>query len=169
MTKAIRQIRVDGNIAYVPLTKGYEALIDAADVPLVEGFNWYVLKDGRSVYAMRTDRTGVRPRGVLMHRVIAGDPDGMEVDHHDTDGLNNRRLNLRVATKGQNQHNRRHNGNSASRLKGASFCKRERRWRAQIKADGKKLHLGYHPTEEAAHAAYVAASERLHGYFGRTS
>ena len=48
MPKAIRQIRVDGNIAYVPLTRGYEAVIDAADVPLVEGWNWYAHPVGRT-------------------------------------------------------------------------------------------------------------------------
>lgn len=31
MAKAVRQIRVDGCIAYVPLTRGYEAVIDAED------------------------------------------------------------------------------------------------------------------------------------------
>ena len=31
-----RPIRIDGEVAYVPLTMGYEALIDAADVPLLE-------------------------------------------------------------------------------------------------------------------------------------
>ena len=38
MPKAIRQIRVEGNIAYVPLTKGYEAVIDAATAQVVHGY-----------------------------------------------------------------------------------------------------------------------------------
>ena len=36
-----RPIRIEGDVAYVPLTKGYEAIIDVEDVPLVEGRNWH--------------------------------------------------------------------------------------------------------------------------------
>lgn len=37
MTRALRPrpIRIDGDVAYIPLTKGYEAIIDAAYVHLV--------------------------------------------------------------------------------------------------------------------------------------
>lgn len=37
--KQVRQIRREGNLAYVTLTKGYEAVIDAFDVPLIDGEN----------------------------------------------------------------------------------------------------------------------------------
>jgi len=36
----IRAIHIEGNVARVLLTQGYETIIDAADVPLVEGRNW---------------------------------------------------------------------------------------------------------------------------------
>ena len=52
----IRQIRIQGDIAYVPLTKGYEAVIDAADVPLVQGNNWSATVRKRTCYAFRTER-----------------------------------------------------------------------------------------------------------------
>ena len=42
-SREIRPIRVEGNIAYVPLTKGCEALIDAADVPLIHSFGPHTL------------------------------------------------------------------------------------------------------------------------------
>lgn len=35
-----RPIRIEGDVAYVPLTQGYTAIIDAGDVPLVEGRSW---------------------------------------------------------------------------------------------------------------------------------
>jgi len=38
MPRSVRPIRIEGNIAYVPLTKGYEAVIDVADIGLVEGY-----------------------------------------------------------------------------------------------------------------------------------
>ena len=39
----VRPIRIEGDFAYIPLTRGYESVIDATDVNLVEGFNWYAL------------------------------------------------------------------------------------------------------------------------------
>jgi hypothetical protein len=168
MPRNIRPIRLDGNIAYVPLTRGYEAIIDAADAPLVEGFNWSAMVAPRSVYAKRNDRTGDKARTVQMHRVILSEPEGLEVDHIDGDGLNNTRDNLRVATKAQNQHNRRINRDNTSGLKGVSWCKHAGKCQARITINGKLKHLGYFNTKEEAHAAYCEASAKFHKEFGRT-
>ena len=42
-----RPIRIDGDVAYVTLTKGYLAMIDTADTHFVAGWNWRALVDGR--------------------------------------------------------------------------------------------------------------------------
>jgi hypothetical protein len=34
-----KPIRIVGDVAYVPLTKGFQAVIDADDVPLVEAWD----------------------------------------------------------------------------------------------------------------------------------
>jgi hypothetical protein len=164
--KSIRQIRIEGNIAFIPLTKGYEAVIDAADVHLVEGWNWHADVKRNTVYA---GRSGPRPeqRKIHLHRAIMGDPDGLEIDHIDGDGLNNRRANLRAATHGQNQRNRGAQSNNSSGFKGVSWDKPTGKWRAQIEVNGKNKHLGRYNTPEAAHAAYCKASDVLHGEFGR--
>lgn len=98
MPKKIRTIRVEGNIAYVPLTHGHEAIIDACDASLVDAFNWYARVRPHTVYAVRTTRSGMVKRDSRMHRAIMGDPDGFEVDHINGNGLDNRRDNLRLAT-----------------------------------------------------------------------
>ncbi len=165
----IKPIRIDGDIAYVPLTKGYEAVIDAVDVPLVAGFNWCANKDKHVVYAIRTDLSGVKRRGTSIHRTILGEPAGMCVDHIDRDGLNNRRANLRVATPEQNRHNSKMLCTNTSGLKGVHWRDDQKKWRAQITVAGKKKNLGYFPTKEEAHAAYCKASQELHGEFGRTT
>jgi hypothetical protein len=84
-------------------------------------------------------------------------PEGLQVDHIDGDGLNNRRSNLRVATKQQNNWNVKRDG----RLKGVYPS--GTRWAARINLNGKEIHLGVHATiEEAAHVYDAAA---IH-YFG---
>lgn len=175
--KAIRKIRVDGNIAVVPLggKGGYEAIIDATDMHLVEGRNWnadvHRRKDGtiRAVYARRTDKIDGKCRTLLMHRVIADAWGGIEVDHRDGDGLNNSRDNLRTATKAQNQHNGRMRITNTSGVKGVSWHKGNRKWLAQVMHQRRRVVLGYfHTTEEAA-VAVAQGRARLHGEFARTA
>lgn len=162
-----RAIRIEGDVAYVPLTKGYEAVIDAADVPLVDGFNWCAQVQSHTVYAIRRDCSGPTPSTVRMHRAIISEIDGLEVDHRDGNGLNNRRNNLRESTKAQNQQNSRIRRNNTSGFKGVCWDKASGKWMASIKANGKRRTLGRFTTPDVAHAAYVMASRALHGEFGR--
>jgi hypothetical protein len=168
MTRNIKPIRVEGNIAYVPLTKGYEAVIDAADVPLVGAHNWKAKVEPNTVYAVRNDRSGPKEREVRMHRVIMGEPNGLEVDHRDSNGLNNKRENLREATSQQNGHNTRISKSNTSGFKGVSWNKNCGKWRSYISINGQQNHLGFYDTAEQAHEAYCDASAKYHGEFGRT-
>lgn len=169
-----RPIRIEGDVAYVPLTKGYEAVIDAADVPLVEDASWCakIARNGdgsiRTVYAEK-GFAGIGGRIImtLMHRMLIGAPKSSMVDHVNGNGLDNRRLNLRLATSSENAHNRRINRNNTSGLKGVCFDKSAGKWRAMIRLDGKLRHLGFFMDIEEAHAAYVSASLRLHGPFSQ--
>lgn len=180
MKRAIRKIRAEGELAYVPLTQGFEAVIDAEDLPLVDGFNWRSLvlrhKDGsiKTVYAVRTSARGIEPRPtILMHRVILNAPSDLVVDHKDGNGLNNRRSgpnegNLRLADYSQNAHNMKLGQRNSSGLKGTHWCQRDKVWRSQISANGKCYVLGSFSTAEAAHQEYCKASARLHGEFSNT-
>jgi len=169
MPKKIRQIRVEGNIAYVPLTQGFEAVVDKSDIPLIELANWHVRKDSSNNYAARNlpkDKNG-RRGAISMHRVIMGIPTDFEVDHIDGNGLNNRKENLRLVSRSQNQSNRKVSSLSLSGLKGVSPYRRNGTWHARISVNGKRICLGYYKTPEAAHAAYCEASQKFHGIYGR--
>lgn len=169
-----RPIRIDGDVAYVPLTKGYEAVIDAADAPLVDGRNWsalVVLKKDRTpakVYAKTDILMDGRHVTVLLHRLLMGMKDGLTVDHRDGDGLNCRRLNMRDATRRQNSQNRKLSSDSTSGLKGASWDRTHGKWQSCIRVDGRKKHLGYFADRAEAAATYAKASAQYHGEFGRT-
>lgn len=174
--KAIRPIRIEGQVAYVPLTKGYEAIIDADDVPLVEGFDWHALvqrrRDGlvRAVYAIRSaPQAGGKRRHLWMHRVILSLDEDAYGDHVDGNGLDNRRCNLRPATGTQNRQNLRLAANNTSGIKGVSWAAREQRWRSVIRVNGGYVSLGYYANLDAAAEAYAQASAKLHGEFGRAA
>lgn len=164
----IRQITVAGNVAYVPLTKGFQAIIDAADAPLIAAFTWSTKLGRHTVYSRRNDQSGGKQVNVLLHRFLLGAPEGAQVDHINGDGLDNRRANLRLASHAENLRNRRLNANSASGLKGVYWHKSSGRWAAQIQANGQRKRLGFFDTPEAAHAAYCAAAQIHHGEFART-
>lgn len=90
-----KPIRVVGEDAYIPLTQGKTAVVDAADLPIVEKYNWIAMKDKWDHYYVGAVdlETG---RKIRMHRLILGAPRGHLVDHADLDTLNNRRRNIRL-------------------------------------------------------------------------
>lgn len=169
--KIVRPIRIVGEVAFVPLTKGYEAVIDACDVHLVKGRNWIAKVTEHTVYAATwITTTKGRQSYVAMHRHLMGNPVGQEVDHKDGDGLNNRRSkNLRIATKTENRRNRRLSKDNTSGTKGVSWHKRDMRWCAQISVENRIIHLGSFETKDLACRAYCDASARFHGEFGRSA
>ena len=164
----VREVRIEGEIAIIPLTQGKFAIIDAADAPLASGRNWHAKLTNSTPYAVSKLPRRSPKRGLSLHRLIMGDPPGVFVDHIDGDGLNCRRANLRLATKSENNRNRRLGKNSASGLKGVSWESGRSMWMASIRVDRKQRFLGRFDNPSDAHAAYCAAAKELHGEFARS-
>jgi hypothetical protein len=131
----------------IPLTQGKVAIVDAEDYESLSAHRWLVTS---LKYAVR--RFGGRP--VYMHRIILNAPKGIQVDHINGDGLDNRRENLRLATNAQNGRNRKAQKNNTSGFKGVTYSHQEKHWRAQIMANGRNIYLGYFTCPVKAHAAY---------------
>jgi hypothetical protein len=87
------------------------------------------------------------------------------IDHINGDKLDNRIENLRAATVGQNQHNRKTNANNTSGYKGVSWNKAQKKWTARITLERKIIHLGYFANVEEAAEVVRKAREELHGSF----
>lgn len=162
-----RMIRVDGCVAYVPLTKGYEAVVDASDVDLLKNYNWQALVGPSGiVYAKRSIRMpGKGVVTVFMHREIVSAKAGEEVDHRDHDGLNNRKGNLRRCTTSENQRNTTKNKRNTSGYKGVTWDKSKNKWKASMQLNGKGKHIGHFKTPEEASTAYREVCMKLHGEF----
>jgi hypothetical protein len=92
-----------------------------------------------------------------------------KVDHKDRDRSNNRWSNLREANHAQNMRNSKIRSDNKSNMKGVSWHKSSKKYRAQIRTDQGRLHLGVFDTAEAAHQAYKIASTKYHGQFSRHS
>lgn len=129
----------------IPLTRGKIAVIDEADLPIVQPFTWYATKEVRGVCYANTWR-GVNevPQTIRMHRLLMAAEAGQVVDHINGDGLDNRRENLRFADARRNQWNRR-TWVETSSYKGVRWYRRDQVWYALITTNGKKVHLGSFP------------------------
>jgi hypothetical protein len=143
-------------VTKIPLSQGHYALIDDEDVPLVTGKWSYRPHPTGPAYALRTVQLGQRRTMTkLMHRVILDAPKGMLVDHINGDGLDNRRANLRFATRSQNQQNLHAPSRSRTGVRGVTIVpRRTKPYRARLHLNGKHISLGYYETlEEASKAA----------------
>ncbi|GAA0456537.1 MULTISPECIES: HNH endonuclease [Sphingomonas] len=88
-----------------------------------------------------------------------------ELDHRDTNKLNNRIENLRPATRSQNMRNVA--GKGRTNFKGVT-CRPVNRfnpWEAVIRINGQRVHLGSYPTPERAAEVYAEADRRYHGEY----
>jgi hypothetical protein len=146
---------------------GRVAFVDAADYDLVAQYRWWVWEGigqrGRfGPYAQAKIGSGRGAPKKLMHQLLTGNP---RTDHVNHDGLDNRRVNLRVATATQNLGNQRPVRGGSSPFKGVYLRRDTGRWKAQIKVSGRWMSLGCHDTDADAARAYDIAAREAFGEF----
>lgn len=143
----------------IPLTRGQYAIVDDADFEWLSQMEWIARKIRHTTYAYTKNLRA-------MHRLIVNAPVGMEVDHIDSNGLNNTRSNLRICTSTQNHGNARISTANKSGFKGVHWDSQRQKYRAQI-GRSPRVHLGYHITAIDAARAYDRAALAHFGEFAR--
>jgi hypothetical protein len=103
----------------------------------------------------------------LAHRLawlhVHGEWPSGQIDHINGARTDNRIENLRVVTNAVNQTNLSPaSSTSHSKVRGAHWNSRLRKFQSQVEVAGKRLYLGLFDTAEQAHQAYVEA-RRQHG------
>jgi HNH endonuclease/AP2 domain len=144
--------------------EGKYALVDAIDYPELSKYKWNGTRCG---YAARTAIINGKPKVILMHRQILNVPDGLVTDHINGDKLDNRRSNLRIATRAQNNYNVDSRKPSISGFKGVSWDRAKNKWQARITKDGKGMHLGYFDDPVFAAKVYDYYATKLFGEFAK--
>lgn len=151
-------IHINGDAAYIQLSNGMVAIVDAVDVPRIRSRRWSASRSRNQWYVVSGKGGGL----TYLHRIIIGAEDGQKVDHRDRDGLNNRRSNLRIATPSQNGRNR-IVPRGVSGYRGVSWVRRRRKWQASLKRDGRRIYGGQFTDVVEAAKAYNELAKSIDG------
>jgi hypothetical protein len=153
----------------IPLSRGLKALVDDEDYEELSKYDWCAMKPGSYCYAARgVYKADEKHIIVWMHRQILNTPDDMQTDHINGDTLDNRRCNIRVCTKNQNNFNRSKALKPASsKYKGVYWSNIRKRWCSRIQKDGKTYWNGSFRDEKDAALAYNDKATELFGEFAR--
>ena len=146
----------------ISLACGSKVKISDTDFSKVNKLSWCIHSRG---YA----HAYYKGKKVLMHRFIKGlgaEDSKIQVDHRNSDRLDNRRSNLRLADNAKNQANRRKTV-GISKYKGVTFDKCRNKWIAQIKVDQRHIFLGRFDKEKDAAMKYDKEAIRFFGRFAR--
>lgn len=155
-----------------------QPFVSRKETPQAYGFNNKcagkiagTIMKGRCKYLSVGIRTNGKFVTYLAHRVIWKWMNGEEpsecIDHVDGDKLNNRWVNLREATRGQNRHNMGLQKNNRSGVKGV--CWERNMWKAYISVEGRQIRLGRFKSMDDAATVVTDARARLHGEFARSA
>lgn len=154
--------------AIINLGNGHKAIVDLEDLPKVSQTRWFALKHHNTYYAIANITKGNSNTNSFMHREVMGKPPaGMEIDHINGDGLDNRKENLRFCSHRQNlQASRKKRTNASSQYKGVSWVANANKWRARIRRlSGGDKNLGLFTSELDAANAYDKAALEMFGEF----
>jgi hypothetical protein len=149
----------DGSVSLI--TKGEHPTfirMDKADIVKLQGYAVAVNCIGYAV-VRREGRT------LQLHRLLLDAPPNVWVDHVNGDKLDNRRLNIRFCSPGQNAMNKGMNTNNTSGHKGIDW--RNGKWRASIRLNTRRIHLGYFIKLADAIAVRTKVEVELFGTFAR--
>ena len=163
-----RRARYGYRFRRIPVTLGQYAIVDPEDYERINKYKWNAYRGYSSYYSKRKiyNRKNGSERTIYMHRYIMNAPEEMVVDHINHNGLDNRKVNLRLATRAENARYARKTKNKfSSDYKGVHYIKKVNRWRTTITFEDKMIYVGQFRDEESAGKAYDRAAKKYFGEF----
>ena len=130
----------------IELTQGQVTIVDDKDHEWLSQWKWHADPSRGNFYARRNSPyIDGKQHTIKMHREILGLKcgDGKIVDHINRDTLNNTRVNLRIVSASENNHNHDGYSHNTSGSNGVCWNKSNNRWQAFVRANRKQIFLGY--------------------------
>lgn len=138
-----------------------EFYFDLEDYNLIKDYCWLEHIDTKDGYCSLETTDPISRKTIRMHYLFGC----KEYDHKDCNPLNNRRNNLRPATKSQNATNRSKQSNNTSGIVGVYWHKRDQTWEAGIGINNKYIHLGCFSNKIDAIKTRLKAEKEYFGEF----
>lgn len=115
-------------------------------------------------------KIAVDGKAFMAHRLAwiyfyGGDISNSEIDHINGNRLDNRISNLRLANRSENNWNQKIKNSNNSGVKGVSWDKGAKKWRAQCMVNGVKYFIGRFNNISDAEQAVVSFRRKFHGKF----
>lgn len=139
--------------------ENYVSIIDDEDSWVFQ-YNWWAWEFKGCVYAGTT----IQKRKVKLQNLLLPSKPGFLVDHKNRNTLDNRRENLRYATKSQNNANS-FRPRTLSGFRGVYPQPQSKNWYAAITYAGKRLYIGTYSSKEEAARAYDEIAVEKFGEF----
>ncbi len=163
----------DTTIGIELFSKGekFICLFDKEDYPRIKNFRWVLTslsKRNRTRYVRSHPwRGGPSENWVMIfHQLIMSFPSNGQIDHINQNGLDNRKVNLRVVSHFENARNKIYNMKARSGYYGVvPNCSKERPWKAYFSLNKKSHYLGAFSCKEDAARAWDIEAARVRGEF----
>jgi hypothetical protein len=133
----------------------YYFMLDKDDVHLLYTNKWHI-KFGRSGNFYIASSYGKR-----LHRVIMNCPDDKIVDHINGNTLDNRKQNLRICTKLENDQNRKVRSDSTTGYKNVFYVSQIDKYKVAVRSKNKSVFGGYFPHTENGLKEAIKAAKKL--------
>lgn len=161
--RKFNDFRMEGSTVYVRISQDGKEMITDLDIwARAKKYLWSINSHG---YA-RARICGSKEQ--QFHVFAFPDcPSGMIRDHINGDRLDNRRKNIRFVTYQQNSQNRSKGKRNKSGCQGVNWDKGSKKWHSSIKANGRRISLGYFSNIQDAIAARKAAEIKYFGEYRR--
>lgn len=144
---------------FIKLTQGKKTKVDDDDFDNLLKHKWYAAKRGYGFYAQRRI---YKHKTEQIHRIILKVKKSEEVDHINGDTLDNRKKNLRIVNRSQNEWNRDKQKNNSTGYKGVTYVKRDKLFIARIRVYNKLIYLGGFKDKKRAAEAYNEGAKKYH-------
>ena len=145
--------------------KGDEFWFDKEDYELIKNYSWY---KHRKYFEAKVPKT---KKVIYLHRLVMGIgfvayDHTTDVDHIITQNkFDNRKSNLRIVNKAQNNQNHIIQKNNTSGYSGVMYHKRDKIWEAYITINRKKTYLGRFKNKNDAINCRLEAENKYYGIY----
>ena len=153
--------RIDGKTCVGYTSKNEKFTFDAEDLDIIKKYCWFCNDNGYLISKLN----GVT---VYMSRLLMNCPNDKqyEVDHINHDIKDNRKSNLRIVNRSQNNMNHKLRSDNVSGVTGVYFHKCSGKWISTIFVNYERIYLGIFNCKQDAINARLQAEEK---YFGEYS